>query len=127
MYPQKQTISLTSAVGGAASGYSTVITGRILSVHYVPDVSVPFTGTPNFSVKTEDSGQNVWVQSGVTPSARLDMAPRQATHSTAGVAALYAGSGTAVNDFVYAAHERVTFSVTGAGDAKKATFILVYG
>lgn len=127
MYPEKHSVAVTADGDGAATSYTPAIRGRILSVHYIPDGSVPFTGTPNFTITTEDTGQNVWVQTGVSPASRLNVAPRQATHSTAGVAALYAGSGTAVNDYVHACGERVKILIAGAGASKKATFYVVVG
>jgi len=52
---------------------------------------------------------------------------RQATHSTAGLASLYAADGAAVNDFIYVANERIKIAVENGGNSKTGTFTVIVG
>jgi hypothetical protein len=49
-------------------------------------------------------------------------APRQPTHTTAGAASLYAAGGTAVNDHICLANERVKIVLAQGGSAKAGVF-----
>jgi len=69
------------------------------------------------------TGETLWTEENVDSSATR--APRQATHSTAGVAALYAGSGQAVNDKIVLAADRVKIVIASGGDTKTGTFHIV--
>ena len=53
--------------------------------------------------------------------------PRQATHTTAGVAALYAGGGSAVLDKIALANDRVKIVIGSGGNAKTGAFHIVMG
>jgi hypothetical protein len=52
-------------------------------------------------------------------------APRQATHSTAGAAALYAAAGTAVNDKIALANDRIKIVIASGGNTKTGVFHFV--
>jgi hypothetical protein len=122
---QAHTVDLVTATGGGATGYTSNANGRILSVAYIKDATTPFTDGVDFTITTETTLQNVWVESDVNASKTV--APRQPTHSTAGVAALFAGGGAAVNDFVWAAGERIKVVIAAGGDAKLGRFVVIVG
>lgn len=121
----KHTVTVVSAADGTATAYTPMINGRILNVIYTKAGSNNYADTVDFTITSEDTAQNIWVQSNVTTSATV--APRQATHSTAGVAALYAAGGTAVNDYVYLANERVKIVLAQAGNATTGAFTVIVG
>lgn len=121
MFTKSQTIPVTTDAAGAATVYSSPISGRILSITYV---KVDFTDGVDFTITTERTLQTVWTQTNVNAAATV--APRQATHSTAGVAALYAAGGVGVLDYVYAGGERVKFVVAQGGDTKTGSFVIVH-
>lgn len=121
MHLTKQTVPVTTAVGGAATVYSDYITGRILEIRYV---KTDFADGVDFTITLETSGIAVWSQLNVNASATV--LPRQAAHSTAGVAAEYA-TGFPVLEPIYVAHERVKIVIAAGGDGKLATFIIVVG
>ncbi len=73
----------------------------------------------------ETTGASIWTESSVNASA--ERLPKQATHSTAGVAALYASGGTAVLDYIPIANERIKIAVTSGGDTKVGTFYITVG
>jgi hypothetical protein len=114
---KRHTVSITTAADGSGSGYTPVFSGRISQVRYG---KTDFADGVDFTITLEATGETIWAEDNVNASATR--APRQATHSTAGVAALYAGSGTAVNDKIVAAADRVKIVVAAGGDTKTGTF-----
>lgn len=122
MHARRESITVTTDAAGAATEYFPVMTGAILSIHYTKG---DFATGVDFAITTETLAQGVWTESNVDASAAR--APRQATHSVAGVAALYAAAGTAVNDFVYLANERVKVVISSGGNTKTGTFDLIVG
>jgi hypothetical protein len=121
MYAERHAVSLTTDASGDATGYTSTVTGRILSIRYV---KTDFADTVDFTITLEATGETVWTEENVTASKTV--APRQATHSTAGVAALYAAT-FAVNDYVVAAQDRVKIVIANGGDTKTGTFHVIVG
>lgn len=119
-YAQRFIIPITTAADGSATAFSDTITGKISAIRYVKDGSNGFADGSSFAVTAEATGEAIWSESAVNASATR--APRQATHSTAGVAALYAAAGTAVNDKIALANDRVKIVITSGGNAKVGTF-----
>ena len=122
MYCQRHVVTLTTAVGGAVTGYTPNITGRVLSIRYV---KTDFATGVDFTITGEATGVTIWTQENVNASTTCY--PRQATHSTAGVASLYASGGEAVNDHIYLANERIKFAIASGGDAKTGVFHVITG
>ena len=121
-YAERHTVTLVTDASGDATGYSPVITGRILTIHYV---ATDYSAGVDFTITAEATGETIWTESNV--NATKTVAPRQATHSTAGVAALYAAAGTAVNDHVALANDRVKIVVAAGGNAKTGAFHIIVG
>ncbi len=122
MYAERHTVTVVTAADGSATVYSDVITGRIATIVYV---KTDFAVGVDFTLTAEATGETIWAQNNVDASAVV--APRQPTHSTAGVAALYAAAGTAVNDSIVLAEDRVKIVIAAGGAAKTGTFhILVF-
>ena len=119
-YAEVHTVELTTDASGDAIGYTPVITGKIATIIYVKD---DFADGVDFTITTEKTGQNLWVESNVNSSKTVS--PRQATHDTSGVASLYAGSGEPVEDYIIAASERVKIVVAQGGDTKNGTFKII--
>lgn len=115
----------TGASDGKGSGFTPVVNGRILNIIYTKASSGNYADTVDFVVTTEDTAITIWDQDNVTATATV--APRQATHSTEGLASLYAAEGAAVNDFIYVANERIKISVENAGNSKTGTFTVIVG
>ena len=122
MYAVRHVVSLTTATGGAATGYTPVVNGRVLGIRYV---KTDFADGVVFTITGETTGVNVWTQTAVNASATV--CPRQATHTVLGAAALYAGSGVAVLDDVVLANERLQIAVTSGGDGKIGVFHVIVG
>lgn len=125
MYVEKHTVSVTTDSNGDGTGYTPVVSGRILQVQYVKAGSGNFADGVDFVLTGEDTGQVIWDEDNVNASAIR--APRQATHDTVGVASLYAAGGEPVEDYVYLASERVKIVVANGGNAKSGTFYITLG
>lgn len=119
-YAQRITVAVTVDASGDATVYSPVVTGKVSAVHYVKD---DFADGVDFTITSESTGQSIWTESNVNASA--SRAPRQATHSTAGAAALYASGGAAVLDQICLAHDRIKIVVAEGGNATSGSFVFI--
>jgi hypothetical protein len=109
-YAERHAVALTTDGDGAATGYTPIITGKLSQIRYV---KTDFADGVTFAITSEATGETLWSQAAVNASATV--APRQATHTTAGAAALYAGSGVAVLDKIALAQDRVKIVVSLGG------------
>lgn len=114
---KRHKVTITTAADGTATGYSPVISGEIMQIEYVKN---DFANGVDFTITGEDTGIGIWTQADVNASAVV--APRQPTHSQAGVAALYAASGTGVLAPIAIARDRVKIAIAQGGNAKSGTF-----
>lgn len=122
MHVERHVVSLTTDGSGDATGYTPQVTGRVLGIRYV---KTDFANGVDFTVTSEATGETIWAEADVNASA--SRAPRQVTHSTAGAAALYAGGGSAVNDYVFVAKDRVKIVVAQGGAAKTGAVHVLIG
>lgn len=113
-------VTVTTAADGSATAYTPRVAGQLHQIEYVKDGTNPFANGVDFAITGEATGVNLWTESDVNASAVR--APRQATHSQAGAAALYASGGTAVNDRIALASDRVKIVIAQGGNAKVGTF-----
>jgi hypothetical protein len=113
------TVPTVTATG---EGYSPYLSGFIESIQYIKDGSAPYADGVDFTITAEATGENIWTESDV--NAAVIKHPRAATHSTAGVAALYASGGTAVNDRIALGRDRVKIAIAQGGNAKTGTFVI---
>ena len=113
-------IAVTTAADGSATAYSEVCTGKVSTLRYV---KTDFADGSTITFTSEATGETIWAETGVNASATR--APRQATHSTAGAAALYAGGDAAVNDKIALANDRIKIVIASGGNVKSGTFHIV--
>ena len=95
MHVQRHSDVVTTDGNGAATAYTENVNGLLSRIRYAKG---DFANGVDFTITLEETGEVLWQEENVDASATR--APRQATHSTAGVAALYAGGGAAVNDLI---------------------------
>ncbi len=119
-FAQRLVVPATTDSGGDATVYTPVVTGRINAIIYT---KTDFDNGVDFTVTTEDSLQNLWVELNVDASATV--VPRQPTHSTVGVASLYAAGGEPVEAPIYAANERIKLVVANGGNVKTGSFQVI--
>jgi len=120
MYVERHSVSITTDAAGDATGYTPVVTGKIVAIVYT---KTDYAAGVDFTITSETTGQTIWTESNVNASKTC--VPRQATHDTAGVASLYAGAGEPVEDYVHVANERVKIVIASGGNAKTGTFIVL--
>ncbi len=123
MAVRRFTVNVTCASDGSATAYSPFLSGYVHEIHYLKDGTNGFADGVDFTITAEATGETIWTQSDVNAAAVK--APRQATHSTAGVAALFASAGTAVNDRVALGRDRVKIVIAAGGNAKVGQFQIV--
>jgi hypothetical protein len=116
---RKFTISATTNGSGAATVYSPYVSGYIESVQYV---KTDFADGVDFTITAEATGESIWVDTNI--NAAETVRPRAATHSTAGVASVYASGGTAVNDRIALGRDRVKIVIASGGDTKTGSFVV---
>jgi len=122
-YVQRLVKEVTTDGSGDATAYVDVDYGLLQTIRYVKASSGNYDNGVDFTITSEATGEVLWQESDVNASATR--APRQATHSTAGAAALYAGGGAAVNDKIAIAKDRIKIVVASGGSVKQGTFHFV--
>lgn len=125
-FSKRVTIALTSNASGDVTAYSPRVTGMVQRVRYVPDPSTPLANTADLTITAEDSGAAILTITNQAQTA-TDYAPRMATHTTAGAAALYAAGGVAVLDRIPVANERIKAVCAQGGNALSGTLIIYVG
>lgn len=110
-------MTVTTAADGSATAYSPRISGEIHQIEYV---KTDYADGVDFTITGEATGVNLWTESNVNAAAVR--APRQPTHSQAGVASLYASGGTAVQARVALARDRVKIVLAQGGATKTGAF-----
>lgn len=113
-------VDITTASDGSATAYTPYLSGKLAAIHYV---KTDFTDGVDFTITSDVTGETLWTESNV--NAAKVCRPRGATHSNAGVAALYAAGGTAVNDIIRLSRDRVKIVIASGGDSKIGEFIVV--
>lgn len=122
MYVQRHTVVPVTATGGAATEYTPVVSGRLISIQYVKASSDNYADGVDFTITTETTSRDLWVDTNVNASETV--CPRQPTHDSAGAASLYAAAGEPVEDHYYIANERIKIVLASGGDAKTGTFYI---
>lgn len=123
MATRRFVVSVTTASDGTATAYSPYLSGAVTAIHYIKPGSGSYTDGVDFTITAEATGETLWTESNVNASKAC--MPRAATHSTAGVAALYASGGTAVNDLIRLSRDRVKIVLAQGGDSKVGAFHIV--
>jgi hypothetical protein len=113
-------VTVTTAADGTATGYTPRLSGKVHQIEYVKDGANGYANGVDFPITGEATGVKLWTLADVNASAMV--APRQPTHSQAGVAALYAAAGTGVQDKVGLANDRVKIVLAQGGVSKVGVF-----
>jgi hypothetical protein len=117
---RRYTVSPTTDGAGNATAFSPRVSGEIASITYVKDGVNPYAAGVDFTITAEATGENIWTQVDVNASATVY--PRAGSHSTAGVALLYAAGGTAVSVPIGLGNDRVKIAIAQGGAAKVGKF-----
>lgn len=114
-------LPLVTSSGGVVTAFSPRVSGKIHSVHYV---KADFADGVDIAITAEATGENIWTEANVNASAVRY--PRAATHTQAGVAALYAASGSPVLDKIALGNDRIKVAIAEGGNVKSGAVIVVY-
>jgi hypothetical protein len=117
---RKFVVPVTTASDGSATAYSPYLSGYLHQIQYV---KTDFADGVDFTITADATTETLWSESNVNAAAIR--APRQATHSTAGAAALYASGGTAVNDRIALSRDRVKIVIAQGGNVKTGSFTIL--
>lgn len=123
MATRRFSVTVTTIADGSATAYSPYLSGKLASIHYVKPGAASYTDGVDFTITAEATGETLWTESNVNAS--TSRYPRAPTNTQAGVASLYAASGTAVNDLIRLSRDRVKIVLAQGGDTKSGTFIIV--
>ena len=104
---------MTTSSGGAFTGYTTDNVNGV--IHQIKYTKTDFADGSTMTLTGENSGLAIWAQTGMNASTTF--APRQATHTTAGVATTYDGT-RAVLAPIAVGGERLKIVVTSGGANK---------
>lgn len=115
-YAQRVSVAVTTDGSGDATAYSERVTGKLSQIRYV---KTDFDNGSTITITAESTGETLWTEAAVNASATR--APRQATHTTAGVAATYDGT-RATLDKISLANDRIKVVVASGGATKTGTF-----
>lgn len=110
-------VDVTTDGAQAATVFTPYLSGLVHAIHYI---KTDFTDGVDFTITAEATGETIWTQADV--NAAVVKAPRQATHSTAGVAALYVAAGTAVQDRIAISRDRIKIVIAQGGASKVGQF-----
>lgn len=123
MAMRRYKVTVTTASDGTATAYSPRVNGELHAIHYVKDGSNGYANGVDFTITAEATGETLWAENDVNASAVRY--PRQATHSNAGAAALYAAGGTAVLARAGLGGDRVKIVLAQGGATKVGVFHFV--
>lgn len=116
---RKHSVSITTASDGSATAYTGYVSGFIMAIQYI---KTDFADGVDFTITAEATGEAIL--SLTDQNSATIVRPRAATHSTAGVAAVYASGGTAVNDRIALGRDRVKIVIAQGGNAKTGTVVV---
>lgn len=120
MYVQVETVTVTTVSDGTATAYTGAVNGVLSQIIYA---KTDYANGVDFTITADATGETIWTQSDVNASAVV--APRQATHSTVGVATLYAAGGAAVLDKI-AVSGKIKIVLAQGGDTKTGAFTFLF-
>lgn len=119
-YVQRHRVTVTTDASGDATSYTPAIQyGQVATIVYT---KTDFDNGSTITVTGETTATAIWAESNVNASAIRS--PRQASHSTAGVAATYDGTRAALV-LIPIANERIKIVVASGGNTKTGTFDIV--
>lgn len=122
-YAETESVTVTTDASGDATSYtSSLYTGSVRAMIYTKST---YDNGVDFTITGEKTGQTIWTEADVNASKTI--CPKQATHSTAGVASLYVAAGTAVQADVVLVNERIRIVIAQGGNAKAGAFRVVIG
>jgi hypothetical protein len=125
MYATKHVVTIAVDESGDGVGLTPAVNGRVLAISYIKPAEGGYADTVDFDIETEDSLVEIWDEDNVTASKAVF--PRAGTHTTAGIAAVYAAAGEPVLDYIPICNERIKITVANGGTSGSGTFHVLVG
>lgn len=122
-YAETHSVTIVTAADGTATGYTPVVTGKIINIIYTKASSGNYDDGVDIAIIAEGSGIGLWTEANVNASKTVS--PRQPTHTQVGVANSTAGD-VLLGD-IYLTNERVKITIAEGGDTKTGTFKVIVG
>lgn len=126
MIPVRHTVALAVNASGDQTTYTDVVNGSVIAIYYVPDGTNPLATGADLTITGETTGIPIITITNIGTTA-VNFAPRQAVCGITGAASLYAAGGTAVQDRIAIANERIKIVVAQGGVSKFGTLYVVVG
>ena len=117
---RKFSLTVVTAADGSATAYSPYLSGYVDKIVYTRAGADNYTDGVDFTITADGTGETIWTELNVNAS--VVKAPRLATHTTAGVAAVYAAAGTGVLDRIALGRDRVKIVLADGGDTHTGLF-----
>lgn len=128
MYVKKHVVAVKTNTSGGATAYTAEpLNGRVLKIIYTKHPTNPFDAGVDFSITTEDTGQNLWIESDVNVS--KSVCPAEKVQDINGADIIYTIGEVNFNVYAHinAAFERVKIVIAAGGDSKDGTFTILEG
>lgn len=116
---RKFTVSILTDGSGDATAYTPYLSGYINAIQYV---KTDFANGVDFTITADATGESILALTDQNSSVKHF--PRAATHSTVGVASVYASGGEAVNSRIALGADRVKIVIAQGGSAKTGTVVV---
>lgn len=121
MYAERHAVALTTNGSGDATGYTPVVSGRVLGVRYA---KTDFANGVNFTITAEATGEAILTLTDQNASGTFY--PRSQVHGPTGTGLTLDGTRTA-SEPVVVANDRVKVVVAAGGDTKTGTVHVLIG
>lgn len=118
-FARRLSVTITTNASGDGTGYINVDYGLLSQLRYAKASSGGYSDGVDIVVTIEGTGEAVLSVSNTNASATW--APRQPTHTTAGVASVYAST-DGVLDKIAIADDRIKIVVSNGGDTKVGVY-----
>lgn len=118
-------VSITTATGGGATGYSNRVSGKFAGIRYVKNgtASAAFASTADFTITDEQTGRSLLSVTNVNATTDYDVRAPLVT-ATGGARTYSTGTAAlrAVADMIPIGRSRVKIVVAQGGNTKTGTF-----
>ena len=122
MYVTRHSVPILTSASSAATVYSPICNGRLLSIQLSTGHTMSSTGT--IAITNENTGETLF---SLAMGSGFRKYPRPAVVNSTGGAALASTAGTSFRDTFFLADERIKAVVAHGGAAKVGTLLIAIG
>lgn len=122
---QRVRVPVTTDASGAFTAETPEVTGRILSIRYVPADSNDLDANWDLDIVGKNTGIVVANIDNISAAA-ITWAPRQPTCDVAGAASLFAAGGEPIEDYIWV-REALTVTIAQGGNVQSGAIFITVG